>query len=334
MKAANELTVFTKTGILFVLPTLLALLTVPVAARTIYVDGSAAGAGDGSSWADAYADLQAGLSAARGGDEVWVAAGTYLPTVERGGTGERYRAFQLAIGVEVYGGFVGTETSRDERRWRAHETVLSGDINGDDIDSLDSYDLSREDNCYHVLYHSEEAVLDETAVLDGFTITGGNANGGLAWGSSGVEFDLHSPELQGGGMYNAASSPTVSNCVFRGNTAFVDGGGMFNVASDPIVSNCIFQDNSALEDGGGMRNDLGSSPTVVNCIFADNCARYGGGMANDDGSDPAVINCTFVGNTDRQFFAGAMTSDAGAGGGLENSDGSSPWVPETMPPCW
>ncbi|MHC5024514.1 MAG: hypothetical protein ACYTGG_11520, partial [Planctomycetota bacterium] len=76
-------------------------------------------------------------------------------------------------------------------------------------------------------------------VLDGFTITGGNANG------------AGHPYNAGGGMYIAGgSSPTVRGCVFTANAATDIGGGLF-VSTDSSVSvtGCEFNGNAA--NGGG-----------------------------------------------------------------------------------
>ena len=115
-------------------------------------------------------------------------------------------------------------------------------------------------------------------VLDGFTITGGDASGG-------------------GGMINSGSSPTVTNCAFSGNWAGDFGAGMYNFFSSPTVTNCIFSGNSAGSGGGGMLN-LISNPTVTNCIFSGNSVgTVGGGMLNWLDSNATVTNCTFSGNT-------------------------------------
>ncbi len=132
-------------------------------AETIYVDLGATGANNGTSWNDAYVDLQPAIDAAAPGDEIWMAAGTYKPTSwPNGGSEEREKHFSLKNGVTVYGGFTGTETSLDERDVEINETILSGDI-GIEGDSSD--------NCFHVFYHPEGTDLDNTAVLDGLTIT-------------------------------------------------------------------------------------------------------------------------------------------------------------------
>ncbi|MFZ9024766.1 MAG: hypothetical protein ACO3BO_08465, partial [Anaerohalosphaeraceae bacterium] len=177
------------------------------------------GTGDGSSWANAYSDLQAALNVAVSNDQIWVAAGTYTPTDDYGlGLGTRGQHFRMINGVAIYGGFAGTETALGQRDIQANETILSGDLNGDDGPGF----TNNSENCYHVFYHPQQIALDATAILDGFTVTNGNANG-EAW-----------PHYTGGGMFNEYSSPTVVSCTFTGNTALY-GGGMYNTASNPTV---------------------------------------------------------------------------------------------------
>ncbi|NIV28739.1 MAG: hypothetical protein GWN58_04235, partial [Anaerolineae bacterium] len=108
-------------------------------------------------------NLQTALGQAEDGDEIWVAEGVYYPG---SGSDPRTITFQLESGVEIYGGFDGTETQREERDWESHPTILSGDLDQDGI--LD------DGNAYHVVSVSSASV-DETSILDGFTITGGNA---------------------------------------------------------------------------------------------------------------------------------------------------------------
>ena len=81
----------------------------------IYVDASAGitRAQDGTAWAGAFTDLQDALSWAVPGVEIWVAEGTYKPT----GTSDRGVFFELQSSVALYGGFAGTEDSRDQRDW-------------------------------------------------------------------------------------------------------------------------------------------------------------------------------------------------------------------------
>jgi len=202
-------------------------------------------------------------------------------------------------GVTLYGGFDPSAgiIEFEDRDWVSYVTILSGDIGtvGDPAD-----------NCYHVFYHPAGMGLDNTAILDGFTITGGNANEG-SW-----------PCFAGGGMFNDGSSPTLANCTFSGNSAMNYGGGIYNrESSSPLLTNCTFQNNSSTSNGGGMVNENGSSPVLTNCIFQDNSAASGGGMWNISyvpatPTEPTLTGCTFAGNS----------SEYGAG--IYNGPGSSP----------
>ena len=243
------------------------------AAGVCYVNASAGGANNGASWADAYTDLQSALGASPC-SEAWVAAGTYKPT---GGT-DRTLNFTLKNGVALYGGFVGTESTRADRDPAANLTTLSGDI-GTPGDAAD--------NSYHVV---SGGGTNGTAVLDGFTITAGNANGSSPADSG------------GGGMYNYFSSPTLTNVTFSSNSAGQGGGGMYNYVSSPTLENVTFSTNSAGQ-GGGMYNSY-STPTLTNVTFSTNSAVIGGGMLNGDGS-ANLTNVTFSGNS-ASYVGGAM----------------------------
>src|SRR4030042_2152326 len=111
---------------------------VGAAATVIYVDAAAAGAGDGSSWADAYIHLQDALAAAAGADkpvEIRVAQGVYKPDQGAGITpGDRAATFQLLDGVALKGGYAGiTGAKADARDFESYDTILSGDLAGNDL---------------------------------------------------------------------------------------------------------------------------------------------------------------------------------------------------------
>jgi len=242
---------------------------------TIYVDADATGANSGTSWKDAYTALQPALDGAVIGDQIWVAEGIYTPTHEFSPGDPRSATFQLRNQVALYGGFdpsVG-DVGWEDRDWVSSVTILSGDIGvvGDPGE-----------NSYHVFYHPLELALDGSAILDGFTVTGGNADG-TEW-----------PYTHGGGMYNDSSSPEVTNCTFANNSASQRGGGMYNFFASPKVINCTFWGNSA-NLGGGMHNNDLSFPEVTNCTFSGNSAYIGGGIYNWH-SSPMLTNCILWGD--------------------------------------
>ncbi|UCG48097.1 MAG: hypothetical protein JSU94_21795 [Phycisphaerales bacterium] len=275
-------------------------------ARVIYVDGLAEGLGDGSSWTNAYKYLQDALADANSAPkpvQIRVAQGAYRP--DRGGgmtRGDREATFQLVSGLTILGGYAGTgQADPNARDIHLYETILSGDLNGDDAVVADACDLANEptrvENSYNVVTGSKT---DATAVLDGVTITGGNDDRSICPDPWNPDFCMGSG--QGGGMHNKDGSPTVSNCTFTGNAAFWDkghprggfGGAMFNGGdSSPTITNCIFSGNWA-ETGGGINNDGGyCRPVVTNCIFSNNAARYSGGAMHNSGGGPIVTSCTF-----------------------------------------
>ncbi|MCB9337202.1 MAG: T9SS type A sorting domain-containing protein [Lewinellaceae bacterium] len=273
------------------LPPLLffAFLNLPSYSTTIYVNTNVQGGNqDGTSWADALASLQTALVMSNYGDTICVAQGTYKPTT---GT-SRFISFTLKNGIKLYGGFNGTEASLDERDWQTNTTILSGDI-GVPGDSTD--------NSYNVLYCN---AADSTTVLDGFTVTGGNADLATA--------PTNQRPKNGGGMYLVGSSqagdtrPVIANCTFTGNHALAYGGALFirtvlGVGATPFLQNCVFKNNTA-DSGAGVYKEGGSTMhemLVEGCVFETNSANSGGGFCfkNDSGSKTIMLeNCQFFGN--------------------------------------
>ena len=165
-------------------------------AVTRFVKPTASGTADGLSWANASASLQDMINASANGDEVWVASGTYLPTLDVAGNGtpsdNRNKTFLLKSGVSVYGGFAGTETTLAAGNWTTNTTILSGDLGS--VSNIN-------DNAYHVVL---AAGLLAVTNLDGFTITGGNVNKSDQSVSYGSVPDLLSK--YGGGILASSSS--------------------------------------------------------------------------------------------------------------------------------
>ena len=241
-------------------------------APVLYVNADAAAGGDGSSWAAALRSLQDALqvqycTAIR---EIWVAKGAYLPTP----TTNRDLAFVMKNNLTIYGGFAGAETAVGQRNLNLNPTILSGDIGVVNNNSDNSFNIIRNDG----------NGLNNTAILDGFIITGGNANKGTYVGN------------RGGGAININSAPSYFNCAFSGNNAVEYGGGMFNQNLAPLVVNSVFAGNRALY-GGGLYNESAST-NVVNSTFAGNLATAEGGAISTYGAVvPQITNSILWGNS-------------------------------------
>jgi len=199
-------------------------------------------------------------------------------------------------------GFAGVEIELEQRDPQANPTILSGDIGvvGDP-----------EDNCYHVFYHPAGSDLDSTAVLDGFVVQDGNANG------------LIGDSRRAGGMFNRDASPTIANCLFRNNrtdsSSIADGAAMANYSSSPIVINCRFEDNEAKRYGGAIANLYAAHPRFYDCVFEGNRAGfegsgvgYGGAVYNANGCEPLFVRCLFLAN-EANFDGGALFNEGSSG---------------------
>jgi hypothetical protein len=248
----------------------------------LYVKHDAAGSNDGSSWPDAYTDLQDALDVAQAGDEIWVAQGVYYPASN---ALDRSATFELQDGVGLYGGFAGTETQRDQRDWEANVTVLSGDLDGNDTTDDNGLVADTDDilgrNAYHVV---TAGGADDNRILDGFAVTAGLADG-----------DSEHPE--GGGMYVDSGGVFLVNVTFSGNKAWY-GGGMCSWDSSTLT-NVTFSGNTAAVPGakGGAGGGMftGHSSTLTNVIFTGNHAWYGGGLR----SHASGTSLTNVGSPER-----------------------------------
>ena len=250
-----------------------------------YVNHAASGNNDGTSWADAYTELATALDNYSEGDEIWVAAGTYLPQQPSVWTGAPRQMFYIYQDVALYGGFDGTETMLSERDPAANVTILSGDLNGDDVD--DDFEANREDNALNVMVI--DTLTTAATVIDGFTLEGGHAD---------IDDDYF-PNKRGGGIFTWGAIQ-VRNCIFQQNYTIWHGGGIYfweEGASSGRVENCLFQHNKCLQSGGGLwaSNILGEELVVENCQFDNNEANSGGG-ANVLNSFASFNNCQFTNN--------------------------------------
>lgn len=267
---------------------LLASFVAQSATKIIYVKHD--GTGNGTSWVNAFGELQQALAIATSGTEIWVAEGTYLPVrCDYCGLPQREISFRIPGGVKLYGGFSGTENSLGQRKWFAHPTKLSGEIGTE----------GETDNSFTVVYFKNAG---SGTLLDGFVITGGYSD---AWEPTA------SRNRSGGGIFNdgsgkgGRSSVSVKNCVFLENYA-EEGGAVFNHGAmgqaEMDFDNCTFVANKAGKGGGGIfsNNDLGLGKIdLKKCKFVKNEAAFGGAIfiTQDGGAGRnQIVSSNFVAN--------------------------------------
>ncbi len=309
-------------------------------AQTIwYVDDDGHAKNGCTSWDDACPELQMAMSLATDGHQVWVAVGTYKPDYDIAigkHTGDRAATFNLIGGVTIYGGFDGTENTLKDRAGLFDETVLSGDLDGNDGPDFANYG----ENSFHVVRAGSGTL---GSVLDGLAVTAGRANGSFPnnvgggallfpgsptvrnctfvgnWAGSGGAVRLQQssfvlpvfehcrfignradgPSVPGHGGAISFQNDTASlvDCTFIGNSAAHGGAVSLATSSSPDFDRCVFIGNSAGQGGGVLRAISGSSPTMTNCLFAGNSAQSGSVLRNYAQCDAVLINCTLVGNT-------------------------------------
>jgi len=282
---------------LFVISIFVAILTCAANGGTIYVDASATGANNGSSWGNAYIYLQDALAAAISGDNIWVAQGTYKPDQGVGKTpGDRMATFDLKDGVSIYGGFPIGGVTWEERDPDSYETILSGDLNGDDEPNF----VNNGENSYIICRIDW---LPGKTVLDGFTIKGATGTGTAG----------------GVGLYNRGGQMAVVNCKFLNNYSNVTAAIRFynpngiGTLTGFEITDCLFQNNSGRE----VVYMRGSSPVFRNCLFKQNtatssmiqCSSRVGSPEPEIYSNPTFINVALIGNSANNYHNGVMRID-------------------------
>ena len=270
-------------------------------AANLHVSSSSPTNGPGSAWSNAFHTIEEAIDAAVGGDEVWIAAGVYRPSNDNG--------FVMKRRVDLYGGFAGDESTRNERDWKANLTVLSGDRDHNDdtnsqgiVESATGYDSTLVgSNSHHVLYCPPTTVASN--IVDGLTITAGRGTNGS----------------HGGGICVRNSEwLTLRNCTISGNRAGFgetgqggapggsggSGGGCYIGGGHGVVEICIVRGNRA-GDGGMGGAEAGG-------------AAGGGGGLFPEGGYVTVRNCLVVGNRAGSGGAGSPWGAHGSGGGIQS----------------
>lgn len=215
------------------------------------------------------------MVAAVAGDEIWATAGTYIA----GSVLARTATFTMKSGVAVYGGFAGGETALSQRNWIANVSIMSGDQAGNDTGGGGNIS----ENNYHVVTGSGASA---SAILDGFTIRAGNANGATA-----------SNQDKGGGIIVTGSgNPTFRNCTVRDNTCTFGGGAGYVLQAGATFADCRFISNNGASFGGAFDTNNGIT-SFQRCLFQGNTAARAGAVESFGGANTTYINCIFTGNT-------------------------------------
>ncbi|MCK5687209.1 right-handed parallel beta-helix repeat-containing protein [bacterium] len=282
-----------------------------ISQNIIYVNKLASGSNDGTSWSNAFTDLQSAIETVPVGGEIWVAAETYFPSKDVSfnltPADSRTKTFVLPNGVKILGGFVGSETLETQRNPETNITELNGDL---------GISADNSDNCYNVVIVASGS---PAAEINGFLISNGNANDMVT---------------DGGGIYLVSSSPIIRNCKFQFNTANGGGAAIYVDSSSPIIDNCIFDQNTStsgmigggaiysnsiltiqncaftqnLAELGGAIQFSGGTATVQDCTFQSNMANVNGGaIHNFNGGDPVISRCVFEFNS--ASYGGAILND-------------------------
>ena len=233
----------------------------------IYVDKMAtAGKDNGTTWANAFIEIQDAITVAADNDEIWVADGTYVLTSD----------MDIDEAISFYGGFASGETQRSQRNWETNTTT----VDGDNVEFIRCFDI-----------------LDNCITIDGFTIINGDSSGIRCSDGSTIITNCTFTGNKDGISCEYSSSPTINNCTFSGNGELVAGvlrfGGGISISdsSSPTISDCEFSQNIS---SGINCSTSSTSASISNCVFSGNTSNKGGGISC--GSSITISDCTFSGN--------------------------------------
>lgn len=266
----------------------------PARGKIIYVDTAAVGENNGSSWADAHNYLQDALVDANTAEkpvEIRMARGIYKPDQGGGVTsGDRDAAFELFDGLTIRGGFAGAGSiDPDVRNIEEYETILSGDLSGDDVDVSNSSDLSREptrsDNSRLIV----SSHVSEVNIEKEMTSRSGKVNIVLIPVSD-VNIELDGLTVVVGSQGISKLTPGslgVSNCTFRSNSTSA----IRIERSELTMANCIFERNE-----GSAVSHHGDNLTAGNCLFEGNRGTSGAGLGGFAHGEVILRDCIFTGN--------------------------------------
>ncbi len=233
------------------------ILSVSLQAQTTYYVKSGS-TGRGSSWSEASGSIQTMLDKAVSGDVIWVASGTYKTA--------RFEGFLLKRGVNIYGGFNGTETSSSQRE--IIDTDSNGVIDAWEFKNQTIIDAQNHGRCITGNFYGYNSPY---IIFDGFTVQNGKIN---------------DASLAGGGI-DAQNDLTIQNCIVKNCSSVTCGGGIYCNNSSLEINNCKVINCSSGQGGG-----IASSGVVSNCDISYCTASSGGGICATRVFRCTVTNCS------------------------------------------
>ena len=324
-----------------------------ITSNIIFVNDDANGNNNGTSWEDAFNDLQDAIAISVKGDQIWVASGIYYAS-----DNDATESFSLVEGTNLYGHFAGNETSIDQRDLTNIDNIstLSGDFNNTPKDPTD--------NTNNILI-ATNGIIDGFNIIDGYSpskmkkmqssqdinkspskkmgpqpMMNNNTRLSNSMASSANDNTVNTPsslghsspdQIKSGDAESTANgagivvwgvsaiikNTTISDCYAdKGGAVYVNVTG--DLETQPIFYNVIFENNSAATRGGAVSIDMFSDPIFVDCKFINNtCDSKGGAIYDDFGCSPRLYNCLFVGNDCE--VAGAMGNDGASNPTIVNS---------------
>ena len=306
--------------------------------EVVYVNHAATGNNDGSTWANAYVNVYDALSSNISTDQqIWVASGTYKPNT----TLARDATFLFDKPINIYGGFSGVETKLEDRNVLTNVTTLSGDLNGDDNAVITDVESTRQDNSYHVITLKGNFG-SVKPVIDGFTISGGNANGGsdIACSTPAANQYLHyraaaiyvNPDAAG-----AEINVAIKNCIIENNSATgmavyvtVSPCGITGTTTDVDFEHTIIRNNYTISHANIYYNGSGTYNNIRNGSLI-NCLAYANHSTNDSSvlalttsggassSTVLIYGTTMSKNTSNRVRGGVVTPSVIRTNGASNS---------------
>lgn len=288
----------------------------------IYVDANSPaipGQENGESWQSAFKNLQPAIDKAMvDGKEIWIAEGVYHPTYRINPDDPRSATFLIKPGVELIGGFKGTEIQA-EPKGSPYNTILSGDLAAND-DSISVWPPAESDSVYlrDNVYHVATIEGNEGArgiKIENVTITGGVANGS-------------GEKSTGAGILNKSASPTLIFTVIKRNIADSSGAGIMDKAGIKSLVNCLFEENISLKGNGAGLHTSGAIFKIDASVFdgnrvQDTTVNAGGGAIYAQNSEIEMVNCVLAHNR-----------SGSKGGAVLNSNGKFSVINSTFAANW